>query len=119
MTDKKKRTKRTPEERLAMKYAYWNKYCPGGDPEKVLRSNKIDYEDPWYVTNATPQELDWDYEREYNRTMIKQRKRTREDIQRIQDLRRSNASAKYKNKKKYDRKNNDWKKEAWNFTPMR
>jgi len=43
--------------------------------------------------------------------MIKQRKRTREDIQRIQDLRRSNASAKYKNKKKYDRKNQGWKKE--------
>ena len=43
--------------------------------------------------------------------MIIQRKRTREDIQRIQDLRRSNASAKHKNKKKYDRKNQDWKKE--------
>jgi len=43
--------------------------------------------------------------------MIKQRKRTREDIQRIQDLRRSNASAKYKNKKKYGRKNQGWKKE--------
>ena len=43
--------------------------------------------------------------------MIKQRKRTREDIQRIQELRRSNASAKYKNKKKYDRKNTSWKKE--------
>ncbi len=42
--------------------------------------------------------------------MIKQRKRTREDIQRIQDLRRSNASAKYKNKKKYDRNNKEWKK---------
>ena len=42
--------------------------------------------------------------------MIKQRKRTREDIQRIQELRRSNASAKHKNKKRYDRKNQDWKK---------
>ena len=58
MTDKKKRTKRTPEQRLAMKYAYWNKWCPGGDPNKVLRSNKIDYEDPWYVTNITPSEFD-------------------------------------------------------------
>ena len=42
--------------------------------------------------------------------MIKQRKRTREDILRIQELRRSNASAKHKNKKHYDRKNKDWKK---------
>ena len=42
--------------------------------------------------------------------MIKNRKRTREDIQRIQDLRRSNASAKFRNKKKYNRKNQDWKK---------
>ena len=57
MTDKKKRTKRTPEQRVAMMYAYWNKWG-GGDPNKVLRSNKIDYEDPWYVTNPTPQELD-------------------------------------------------------------
>jgi len=66
MTDKKKRTKRTPEQRVAMKYAYWNKWCPGGDPEKVLRSNKIDYEDPWYVTNTTPTEFDFEITREYN-----------------------------------------------------
>ena len=101
-----------------MKFAYWNKW--GGDPKKVLRTKGIT-NDEWYisditnpgpenVTNTTPSKLDWDYEREYNRAMIKQRKRTREDIQRIQDLRRSNASAKYKNKKKYDRKNQDWKK---------
>jgi len=43
--------------------------------------------------------------------MIKQRKKTREDIQRIQDLRRSNASARFKNKKKYSRKDQTWKKE--------
>ena len=66
MTDKKKRAKRTPEQRLAMKYSYWNKWCPGGDPEKVLRSNKIDYEDPWYVTNTTPAEFDNHITREYN-----------------------------------------------------
>ena len=50
--------KKTPEQRIAMKYAFWNKWCPGGDPEKVLRSNKIDYEAPWYVTNITPSEYD-------------------------------------------------------------
>ena len=38
MTEKKKRAKRTPEQRIAMKYAYWNKWCPGGNPEKVLRT---------------------------------------------------------------------------------
>ena len=60
-----KRTKRTPEQREAMKYAYWNKWG-GGDPDKVLRSNKIDYDDPWYisdiknVTNTTPSEFDND-----------------------------------------------------------
>ena len=58
MTDKKKRAKRTPEQRLAMKYAYWNKWCPGGDPEKVLRSKEIDYEDPWYVREITSPEFD-------------------------------------------------------------
>ena len=51
--------------------------------------------------------------------MIKNRTRTWEDIQRIQDLRRSNASAKHKNKKKYDRKNQDWKKENYgNHSPV-
>ena len=43
--------------------------------------------------------------------MIKQRKKTREDIQRVQELRRSNASAKFRNKKKYSRKDQAWKKE--------
>jgi hypothetical protein len=37
--------------------------------------------------------------------MIKQRKRSREDIQRVQELRRSNAAMPMKNKKKYSRKN--------------
>jgi hypothetical protein len=36
--------------------------------------------------------------------MIKHRKRTREDIQRIQELRRSNAAMPMKNKTKYSRK---------------
>jgi hypothetical protein len=58
MTSKKKRAKRTPAQREAMKYAYWNKWCPGGSPDKVLRTNKIDYEDPWYVSKITPSELD-------------------------------------------------------------
>ena len=62
MTENKKRTKRTPEQRAAMKYAYWNKWCPGGSPDKVLRTKGIDYEDPWYVTNVTPLEFDNDYE---------------------------------------------------------
>ena len=53
MNEKKKRTKRTPEQREAMKFAYWNKWCPGGDPEKVLRTKEMDYEDPWYVTKVT------------------------------------------------------------------
>jgi len=36
--------------------------------------------------------------------MIKNRKRTREDIQRVQELRRSNAAQPMKNKSKYSRK---------------
>jgi hypothetical protein len=36
--------------------------------------------------------------------MIRNRKRTREDIQRIQELRRSNAAMPMKNKSKYSRK---------------
>jgi hypothetical protein len=36
--------------------------------------------------------------------MIKNRKRTREDVQRIQELRRSNAAQPMKNKTKYSRK---------------
>ena len=36
--------------------------------------------------------------------MIKQRTKTREDVLRIQELRRSNASAKHRNKKSYTRK---------------
>ena len=37
--------------------------------------------------------------------MIKNRKRTREEVQYWQDIRRSNASAPHKNKSKYSRKN--------------
>lgn len=36
--------------------------------------------------------------------MIKRRKRTREEIQRLQDLRRSNAAQPMRNKAKYSRK---------------
>ena len=50
MTDKKKRTKRTPEQRLAMKFAYWNKWCPGGDPNRVIRTKGIT-NDVWNVTH--------------------------------------------------------------------
>jgi len=36
--------------------------------------------------------------------MIKTRKKTREDVQRIQDLRRSNATSRHKSAKDYRRK---------------
>ena len=60
MTDKKKRAKRTPEQREAMKYAYWNKWCPGGDPNRVIRTKGItnDIWDITNVTNTTPSEFD-------------------------------------------------------------
>ena len=54
MTDKKKRAKRTPAQREAIKYAYWNKWCPGGNPNKVIRTKGIT-NDVW---NVTPVELD-------------------------------------------------------------
>ena len=45
--------KRTPEQREAIKRAYWNKWCPGGDPEKVLRTKGIT-NDAWStITNVT------------------------------------------------------------------
>ena len=47
--------RRTPEQREAIKWAYWNKWCPGGDPEKVLRTKGIT-NDVWYksdITNVT------------------------------------------------------------------
>jgi hypothetical protein len=51
--------KRTPEQREAIKRAYWNKW--GGDPEKVLRTKGIT-NDVWYtitnVTNITFDEFD-------------------------------------------------------------
>ena len=53
MTDKKKRAKRTPAQREAMKFAYWNKWG-GGDPSKVIRTKGIT-NDVW---NVTPAELD-------------------------------------------------------------
>ena len=49
-----KKTKRTPEQRAAMKFAYWNKWA-GTKPVEVLRTKGIDYEDPWAnVTEITP-----------------------------------------------------------------
>ena len=38
-------------------------------------------------------------------SMIKARKKTRDEIQVLQDLRRSNAAMPHRNKKKYTRKN--------------
>ena len=46
-----KRTK-DPKRTEAIKYAYWNKWCPGGDPSKVLRSKGIT-KDSWTITNVT------------------------------------------------------------------
>ncbi len=57
MTEKKKRTKRTPAQRQAMRYAYWNKWA-GTKPATVLRTKGMDYEDPWYVTKITPDNSD-------------------------------------------------------------
>jgi hypothetical protein len=37
--------------------------------------------------------------------MIKRRKRTREEVQHWQEIRRSNAASPHKNKSKYSRKN--------------
>ena len=51
MTDKKKRTKRTPEQREAMMYAFWNKWG-GGDPKKVIRTKGIT-KDEWYIQDIT------------------------------------------------------------------
>ena len=63
-----KRRKKDPKRTIAIKYAYWNKWCPGGDPNKVIRTKGIT-KDEWYimditnataenVTNTTPSELD-------------------------------------------------------------
>ena len=63
-----KRQKKDPKRTLAIKYAYWNKWCPGGDPNKVIRTKGIT-KDIWYVEditnpapenvgNVTPAELD-------------------------------------------------------------
>ena len=48
--------------------------------------------------------LDGGREKEYNRAMIKTRKKTREEINAIQELRRSNAARPHKNKSRYTRK---------------
>lgn len=39
-------------------------------------------------------------------------KRSEEHQRAVLELRRSNASAKFRNKKKYNRKNKEWKKET-------
>jgi len=46
------KAKRTPEQREATKRAYWNKWCPGGDPEKVLRTKGIT-NDVWSISDIT------------------------------------------------------------------
>ena len=43
--------KRTPEQREAMKFAYWNKWG-GGDPNKVIRTKGIT-KDEWYIQDIT------------------------------------------------------------------
>ena len=56
------KTKRTPAQKEAMKFAYWNKWA-GTKPATVLRTKGIT-NDEWYisditnVTNVTPSELD-------------------------------------------------------------
>ena len=47
-----KRQKKDPKRTLAIKYAYWNKWCPGGDPNKVIRTKGIT-KDEWYITDIT------------------------------------------------------------------
>jgi hypothetical protein len=42
---------------------------------------------------------------------MKNNKRSEAHQRAVLELRRSNASAKFKNKKKYNRKDNNWKKE--------
>ena len=52
-----KRQKKDPKRTIAIQYAFWNKWA-GTKPVEVLRTKGIDYEDPWYVTDITPSELD-------------------------------------------------------------
>ena len=52
-----KRQKKDPKRTEAIKYAFWNKWA-GTKPVEVLRTKGIDYEDPWYVSDITPSELD-------------------------------------------------------------
>ncbi len=66
------------------------------------------------VTSDLPQmsDLQFDNRQEiwYTRDM-NNNKRSEEHQRAVLELRRSNASAKFRNKKKYNRKNNVWKKE--------
>ena len=50
------KTKKTPAQKEAMKFAYWNKWCPGGDPEKVLRTKGIT-NDEWYISDITKSDI--------------------------------------------------------------
>jgi len=43
---------------------------------------------------------------------MKTQRRTKAHQAWVEQVRRSNAAQPYKNKKKYDRKNKDWKKDA-------
>ena len=46
-----KKTKRTPEQREAMKFAYWNKWA-GTKPATVIRTKGIT-KDEWYISDIT------------------------------------------------------------------
>ena len=48
---------RTPEQREAMRVAYWQKWA-GTMPATVIRTKGIDYDSPWNVTKITPAHLD-------------------------------------------------------------
>ena len=50
-----KKAKRTPAQREAIKFAYWNKW--GGDPNRVIRTKGIT-KDVWQVTKITSPEFD-------------------------------------------------------------
>ena len=50
------KTKKTPAQKEAMKFAYWNKWCPGGSPDKVLRTKGIT-NDEWYISDITKSDI--------------------------------------------------------------
>lgn len=48
--------KKSQAERTRIKYAFWNKWA-GTAPATVIRTKGIT-NDPWYVTEVTPSEVD-------------------------------------------------------------